>query len=74
MLVQLAQQHGVHHNQTTWKNLLLAKVAVMFGGEPRPTEPTIDLKVLHADVGQRALENDFLDGALIEAGVLSAKR
>jgi len=29
------------------------------GGEPRPDEPTVDLKVLHAKIGQLALENDF---------------
>ena len=32
------------------------------------------LKVLHAKIGQLALENDFLEGALIKAGMLSAKR
>ena len=33
-----------------------------------------DLKVLHAKIGQLALENDFLSGALTKAGLLSAKR
>ena len=46
----------------------------MFGGEPRPDEAMVDLKVLHAKIGQLALENDFLEGALIKAGMLSAKR
>ena len=46
----------------------------MFGGEPRPDEATVDLKVLHAKTGPLALENDFLEGALIKAGMLSAKR
>jgi len=32
------------------------------------------LKVLHAKIGELALENDFLEGALIKAGMLSAKR
>jgi transposase len=32
------------------------------------------LKVLHAKIGQLALENDFLAGALDKAGLLSAKR
>ena len=50
------------------------KAADVFGGEPRPDEPTVDLKVLHAKIGQLALENDFLEGALIKAGMLSAKR
>jgi transposase-like protein len=58
-LAELAQQHDVHPNQITdWKNQLLAKAADVFGGEPRPDEPTVDLKVLHAKIGQLALEND----------------
>jgi hypothetical protein len=32
------------------------------------------VKTLHAQIGQLALENDFLEGALIKAGLLSAKR
>jgi transposase len=36
--------------------------------------PTIDVKVLHAKIGELALENDFLAGALSKAGLLSAKR
>jgi transposase len=74
-LSELAQQHDVHPNQITdWKNQLLAKAADVFGGKPRSDEPTVDLKVLHAKIGQLALENDFLEGALIKAGMLSAKR
>lgn len=46
----------------------------MFGGEPSTPEPAIDLKALHAKIGHWALENDFLEGALIKAGMLSAKR
>ena len=34
----------------------------------------VDLKALHAKIGELALENDFLEGALIKAGMLSAKR
>jgi transposase len=32
-----------------------------------------DLNVLHAKIGQQALEIDFLSGALTQAGLLSAK-
>jgi len=46
----------------------------VFGNEPRPDEPTVDLKVLNAKIGQLTLENDYLKGALIKAGLLSAKR
>ena len=40
----------------------------------RPAAPAVDLKALHAKIGELALENDFLEGALIKAGLLSAKR
>ena len=74
-LAELAQQHDVHPNQITdWKNQLLARAADVLGGEARPDEQTVDLKVLHAKIGRLALENDFLEGALIKAGMLSAKR
>jgi transposase len=34
----------------------------------------VDLKTLHAKIGQLALENDFLSGALGKAGLLSGKK
>ncbi len=37
-------------------------------------EPPVDVKTLHAKIGQLSLENDFLSGALNKAGLLSAKR
>ncbi len=59
-LAELAQQHDVHPNQITdWKNQLLAKAADVFGGEPRADQPTVDLKELHAKIGQLALENEY---------------
>lgn len=65
----------MHPNQITdWRNQLLTRAADVFGGEPSTPEPTIDLKTLHAKIGRLALENDFLEGALIKAGMLSAKR
>ena len=45
----------------------------MFGGSKPPSD-TPDLKTLHAKIGQLTLENDFLEGALTKAGLLSAKR
>ena len=35
---------------------------------------SIDVKSLHAKIGELTLENDFLEGALTKAGLLSAKR
>jgi len=37
-------------------------------------EIAVDLKSLHAKIGELTLENDFLEGALSKAGLLSAKR
>ena len=48
----------------------------MFGAEACIDAPTrlMDLKSLHIKIGELALENDFLSGALSKAGLLSAKR
>ena len=58
-LADSAQQYDVHSNPISdWKNQLLVKAADVFGGEPRPDEPTIDLTVRLAKIGQPALKND----------------
>ena len=73
-LAEIAEQFHVHPTQITeWKQQLLARVADVFGGT-KPTVDTPDLKTLHAKIGQLALENDFLEGALTKAGLLSATR
>ena len=43
-------------------------------GTARRSIPAIDVKALHAKIGELTLENDFLEGALGKAGLLSAKR
>ena len=74
-LSELATQFDVHPTQITqWKAQLLERAADLFEGGLRSTEPPVDLMVLHAKIGQLALENDFLEGALNKAGLLSAKR
>ena len=76
-LAELAQQYDVHPNQiTTWKSQLLEGAAGVFGAEarPDPDTPPIDLKALHAKIGELTLTNDFLAGALVKAGLPSAKR
>jgi transposase len=74
-LTELASQFGVHPTQITeWKQQLLTRAVDVFGGTAKATSDAPDLKVLHAKIGQLTLENDFLEGALIKAGLLSAKR
>ncbi len=76
-LSELAEQFDVHANQiTSWKAQLLEGAVGVFGGESKPDSAAtqVDLKSLHAKIGQLTLENDFLEGALTKAGLLSAKR
>ena len=76
-LAQLAEQFDVHPNQiTSWKAQLEEGAADVFGpgGGSGTAQRAVDVKSLHAKIGELTLENDFLEGALTKAGLLSAKR
>ena len=75
-LAELAEQFDVHPNQImAWKAQLEGGAAEVFGsGCGQAAQPAIDVKSLHAKIGELTLENDFLEGALTKAGLLSARR
>jgi transposase len=71
-IAQLAEYFDVHPNQiTAWKAQLEGSASEVFGsGGGTPAIPVIDVKSLHAKIGELTL----LEGALTKAGLLSAKR
>jgi transposase len=74
-LVQLAQEFEVHPSPIAeWKRQLTERAAEVFGKSGEKASPAVDLQALHAKIGQLTLENDFLEGALNKAGLLSVKR
>ena len=74
-VAEIAHKHDVHPNQVTeWRRQLMERAAGVFGATTVAETPPVDLKELHAKIGQLTLENDFLEGALNKAGLLSAKR
>lgn len=74
-LAELAQQFDVHPNQITdWKTRMQEGAASVFGEDKAEEQVKVDVTRMQAKIGELTLENDFLETALIKAGLLSAKR
>ena len=75
-LIELSQAYDVHPNQVKqWRDHLLEGATGIFGDTgTADAEPAVDVKDLHAKIGQLTLENDFLSGALGKAGLLASAK
>ena len=74
-LAELAQQFDLHPNQITdWKTRLQEGASGVFGEDKGEEQAKVDVTRRQAKIGELALANDFLETALIKAGLLSAKR
>ena len=75
-LAELAEQFAIHANQITqWKSQLQERASAVFATAAERSESAgPEVKVLHAKIGQLAMENDFLAAALGRISDASAKR
>src|SRR5512140_1167021 len=68
-LAQLAEQFDVHPNQiTSWKAQLEGGAADVFGSGSGngAAHPAVDVKSLHAKIGELTLENDLYERSSVK--------
>jgi transposase len=75
-LIELAQDFNVDTNQIKrWRDQLLEGATGVFGDSLKAEpELVIDVKTLHAKIGELTLETDFSPGALDKARLLPSAR
>ena len=75
VLLYVAQLWPQVSKEQNHRGIAMVDAADIFGSNgSAAAQPPIDVKSLHAKIGELTLENDFLEGALNKAGLLSAKR
>ncbi|WP_461196144.1 IS3 family transposase [Bradyrhizobium sp. UFLA06-06] len=74
-IAQLAEHFDVHPNQiTAWKSQLEGSASDIFGpGGGTPATPAIDVKSLHAKIGELTLENGFFRRSAHQGGIAERK-
>jgi transposase len=74
-IIEIAERFDVHPNVITkWKRQLLEGAPEVFGAGEGDAKGAPDVARLHAKIGELAMENDCLSGALGRAGGASAPR
>ncbi|WP_257225665.1 MULTISPECIES: IS3 family transposase [unclassified Acinetobacter] len=74
-LAELSAEFDVHQNQIIdWKNQLISASSQAFDQSKAPTEPPIDLKKLHAKIGEQALEIGFFRRCVEETESLQPQK
>ncbi|WP_425496109.1 IS3 family transposase [Paracoccus aestuariivivens] len=74
-MIELSQEFDIHPNQIKqWRDQLLEGATGVFGEAAKPAaEPVVDVKTLHAKIGELTLENDFL-GRARQGGTVAERK